>query len=122
LIIFSFLVFAADVLANVKFVHEKKLIGSYFDQISLDTGCICFGVADTIKALEMVHERALYFSATVISHPFSSLSFFAGRRRDPDCVGEPCREPLPLAEQQPGTVESYPVLARGPGVGQKVVR
>ncbi len=47
-------VVAADVLANVKFVHEKKLIGSYFDQISLDTGCICFGVADTVKALEMV--------------------------------------------------------------------
>ncbi|XP_032238751.1 eukaryotic peptide chain release factor subunit 1 isoform X2 [Nematostella vectensis] len=44
---------ASEVLANVKFIQEKKLIGRYFDEISQDTGKYCFGVADTLKALEM---------------------------------------------------------------------
>ncbi|BFY98628.1 hypothetical protein BsWGS_01668 [Bradybaena similaris] len=44
---------AADSLANVKFIQEKKLIGRYFDEISQDTGKYCFGVEDTLKALEM---------------------------------------------------------------------
>jgi len=42
-----------EVLANVKFIQEKKLIGTYFDEISQDTGKFCFGVEDTMKALEM---------------------------------------------------------------------
>ena len=44
---------SAEVLSNVKFIQEKKLIGRYFDEISQDTGKFCFGVADTLKALEM---------------------------------------------------------------------
>jgi peptide chain release factor subunit 1 len=44
---------AAESLANVKFIQEKKLIGNYFDQISQDTGKFCFGVDDTLRALEM---------------------------------------------------------------------
>jgi len=44
---------AAESLANVKFIQEKKLIGRYFDEISQDTGKYCFGVEDTLKALEM---------------------------------------------------------------------
>ncbi|XP_013379690.1 eukaryotic peptide chain release factor subunit 1 [Lingula anatina] len=44
---------ASDSLSNVKFIQEKKLIGRYFDEISQDTGKYCFGVEDTLKALEM---------------------------------------------------------------------
>lgn len=84
---------SAEVLSNVKFIQEKKLIGAlweiimlcylkimwlcvnndqlilstyygpclsalclsgrYFDEISQDTGKYCFGVEDTLKALEM---------------------------------------------------------------------
>ena len=43
----------ADLLTNVKFVHEKKIIGKFFEAISLDTGMITFGVDDTMKALEL---------------------------------------------------------------------
>ena len=43
---------AAESLANVKFIQEKKLIGRYFEEISQDTGKYCFGVVDTLKALE----------------------------------------------------------------------
>ncbi|KAI1303218.1 Eukaryotic peptide chain release factor subunit 1 [Halotydeus destructor] len=44
---------SAEVLSNVKFIQEKKLIGRYFDEISQDTGKYCFGIDDTLKALEM---------------------------------------------------------------------
>ncbi|XP_064465852.1 eukaryotic peptide chain release factor subunit 1 [Ornithodoros turicata] len=44
---------SAEVLSNVKFIQEKKLIGRYFDEISQDTGKYCFGVDDTLRALEM---------------------------------------------------------------------
>merc|ERR1711934_765062 len=44
---------AAPALGNVKFIHEKKLIGQYFEEIAQDSGKYCFGVEDTLKALEM---------------------------------------------------------------------
>ncbi|CDW89307.1 eukaryotic release factor 1 [Stylonychia lemnae] len=44
---------SADALTNVKFVAEKKLVSTFFEQISLDTGMIVFGVQDTMKALEL---------------------------------------------------------------------
>ncbi|KAF7323261.1 Eukaryotic peptide chain release factor subunit 1 [Mycena chlorophos] len=44
---------AADALANVKFVQEKRLIQKYFDEISQDTGKYCFGIDDTLKALDL---------------------------------------------------------------------
>jgi len=44
---------SADALSNVRFVEEKNLITKFFQEISLDTGMIVFGVNDTMKALEM---------------------------------------------------------------------
>ncbi|TBU24817.1 peptide chain release factor eRF/aRF subunit 1 [Dichomitus squalens] len=44
---------AAEALSNVKFVQEKRLIQRYFDEISQDTGKYCFGIDDTLKALEL---------------------------------------------------------------------
>ena len=44
---------SAESLSNVKFVQEKKLIQSYFNEISQDTGKFCFGVDDTLKALDL---------------------------------------------------------------------
>ena len=32
---------------------KKKLISKYFEHISQDTGKFCFGISDTLKALEM---------------------------------------------------------------------
>jgi len=43
----------AEALANVKFIQEKKLISRYFEEIAQDTGKYCYGVADTLYALEM---------------------------------------------------------------------
>lgn len=44
---------AAETLGNVKFIQEKKLIGKYFEEISQDTGRVCYGIDDTLKALEL---------------------------------------------------------------------
>lgn len=44
---------ASETLSNVKFIQEKKLIGKYFEEISQDSGKVCYGVEDTLKALEL---------------------------------------------------------------------
>lgn len=44
---------SAETLSNVKFIQEKKLIGKYFEEISQDTGKICYSIEDTLKALEL---------------------------------------------------------------------
>ena len=44
---------SAEVLTNVKFVQEKKLISTFFEEISQDTGKYCFGVEDTLRALDI---------------------------------------------------------------------
>ena len=44
---------SAETLSNVKFIQEKKLISTYFDEISQDTGKVCYGIDDTLKALEL---------------------------------------------------------------------
>ena len=44
---------SSDTLKGVKFVQEKKLIGRYFEEVALDTGKVCFGIHDTLKALDM---------------------------------------------------------------------
>lgn len=42
-----------DCLANVKFIREKKLLTAYFGEIAKETGRYCFGVKDTLSALEL---------------------------------------------------------------------
>jgi len=44
---------SSETLGNVKFIQEKKLIGQYFQEISQDTGKVCYGIEDTLKALEL---------------------------------------------------------------------
>lgn len=44
---------SAETLSNVKFVQEKKLLNTYFDEISQDTGKFCYGIDDTLKALDL---------------------------------------------------------------------
>ena len=40
-----------DVLKNVKFLHERKIIGRFFEEIAKDTGKYVFGIKDTYEAL-----------------------------------------------------------------------
>jgi len=53
---------AGEALANVKFVAEKQLLSQYYTEIAKDTGMYCFGVKDTIIALESsACERLIVF-------------------------------------------------------------
>jgi len=44
---------SSETLKNVKFVQEKKLIGKFLDEVAQDTGKFCFGIKDTMQALDM---------------------------------------------------------------------
>merc|ERR1740123_2890402 len=44
---------SSETLKNVKFIQEKRLITSFLDEVAQDTGKYCFGIHDTITALEM---------------------------------------------------------------------
>jgi peptide chain release factor subunit 1 len=44
---------SAEILSNVKFIQEKRLLGKYFDDIRQEPGKYVYGVDDTLKALEM---------------------------------------------------------------------
>ncbi|MCI21485.1 eukaryotic peptide chain release factor subunit 1-3-like, partial [Trifolium medium] len=44
---------SAEILSDVKFVQEKRLIGKYFEEIRQETGKYVYGVDDTLKALEI---------------------------------------------------------------------
>ncbi|KAI8869051.1 putative eukaryotic petide chain release factor subunit 1 [Ramicandelaber brevisporus] len=65
---------SAEVLANVKFVQEKKLLKQYFDEVSLDTGKYCFGIVDTLRALEMgaVETLIVYESLEILRYVFKN--------------------------------------------------
>ena len=43
---------AKDVLGNVRFVREKKVIEKFLQEVNMDTGKYCFGVEDTMVALD----------------------------------------------------------------------
>jgi peptide chain release factor subunit 1 len=44
---------SSETLKNVKFIQEKKLITQFMDQVAQDTGKFCFGIKDTMTALDM---------------------------------------------------------------------
>jgi len=59
---------AGETLKNVKFIQEKKLIGQFFEEIAQDTGKFCFGVQDTMRALDMgACETLMVFEDTPVS-------------------------------------------------------
>ncbi len=43
---------SSDTLRSVKFIHEKKVIGRFFDEIAKDTGKYVFGLKDTMESME----------------------------------------------------------------------
>lgn len=65
---------SADALANVKFVQEKKLLDEYFDEISQDTGKFCYGIDDTLKALDLgaVEKLIVFENLETIRYTFKN--------------------------------------------------
>lgn len=69
---------SAEVLSNVKFIQEKKLIGKYFEEISQDTGKYVFGVDDTMAALEMGAVETLIVWENLDINRYSLKNFATG--------------------------------------------
>merc|ERR1712151_1228748 len=44
---------SSQTLKNVKFLEEKKLVAKFLDEVAQDTGKYCFGIKDTMAALDM---------------------------------------------------------------------
>lgn len=44
---------ASVTLKNVKFIKQKKLIAKFLDEVAQDKGRFCFGIRDTMQALDM---------------------------------------------------------------------
>jgi peptide chain release factor subunit 1 len=43
---------SSDALRSVKFIHEKKVIGRFFEEIAKDSGKYVFGLKDTMESME----------------------------------------------------------------------
>jgi peptide chain release factor subunit 1 len=43
---------AADVLGNVRYIHEKQILEKFFEDISKEGGKTCYGYIETLKSLE----------------------------------------------------------------------
>jgi peptide subunit release factor 1 (eRF1) len=73
---------SADILKNVKFIQEKRLIGKYFEEIAQNTGKYVYGVDDTLKALDAgAVETLLVWENLDINHY---------TLKNPNTGGEPC--------------------------------
>lgn len=44
---------AAESMANTKFIREKQIVQAFMNEIAQDSNKYCFGIADTMSALEM---------------------------------------------------------------------
>jgi len=114
---------AADTLANVRFIREKKLLSRYFGEISQDTGKYCFGPKDTLAALEMgaVEELIVFenlsISRYVLKNPATQVETVsilnekqekqAENFRDPAGVELEVKEKTTLLEWLAGNFKSF---------------
>ncbi|KAI9324498.1 putative eukaryotic translational release factor 1 [Zopfochytrium polystomum] len=97
-----------DVLENVKFVQEKKLITRYFDEVAQDSGKYCFGVEDTMHALQLggVETLIVWEGLDVERYVFrrrsdgvEEVKYFAADVRKRDLIFESTGEEAEVAER-----------------------
>ncbi|KAF4397569.1 hypothetical protein G4B88_027309 [Cannabis sativa] len=105
---------SAEILSNVKFIQEKRLIGKYFEEISQDTGKYVFGVDDTLKALEMGAVETLIvwenldINRYVLKHGTTGEIIVKHLNKDQDNVQSHFRDPATAAELE--VQEKMPLL------------
>lgn len=70
---------SSDILSNVKFVQEKRLIGKFFEEISQDTSKYVFGVNDTLACLDMGAVETLLVWESLDCDRFELLNTTSGK-------------------------------------------
>jgi len=95
---------SADALSNVRFCEEKKMIQNFFEQISLDTGMIVFGVADTMKALELsALDKLLLYDEIEITRYEVTNPAKDGQKRTLYLTPTQAKDPKHLKDAETGT-------------------
>ncbi|KAJ3232617.1 Eukaryotic peptide chain release factor subunit 1-3 [Chytriomyces hyalinus] len=103
-----------EVLSNVKFIQEKKLIQKYFDEISQDTGRYCFGIEDTLKALDLgAVETLIVFEGLdvaryVLKNPATGEEIVKHLNKDQEAKRENFVDPETSTDLE--TVDKMPLL------------
>jgi len=88
---------SAERLKDVKFVKEKRLISSFFDEIAQDTGKYCFGIRDSLYACEagsvhtlIVYENLDYERFVVITPTGDKVLYYTtAQSQKPDAFKDP---------------------------------
>lgn len=101
---------AADCLLNVKFIREKKLLSAYFSEIAKDSGKYCFGVKDTLAALDMgaidelIVWETLDINRMVLKNKETSVErvvhWNERQEREPNALKEPDGTELEVVDKQ----------------------
>jgi len=88
---------SAEVLSNVRLIHEKQLLQRYLSEIDKNTGKICFGTQDTFKALEMgaVEVLICWEHLDIVRHVMPDKILYLTPKQEPDLTPV---ESMPLLE------------------------
>lgn len=99
---------SAEALSNVKFVQEKKLLNQYFDEISQDSGKFCYGIDDTLKALDsgaaeivIVYENLDLIRYTLKDSEGNESIAFAKKEAEKTFLVDKSGNELEIVEEQP---------------------
>ncbi|CAF1363894.1 unnamed protein product [Rotaria sordida] len=78
-----------ETLNNIKFIREKKVLARYFNKVSKDGSHYCFGVTDTLKALEMGSiETLIVWENFDVNHYFLRHSQMQEMKMTISCVDQ----------------------------------
>lgn len=70
---------ASDTLKNVKFIQEKKLVSKFLEEVAIDSGKYCYGMAQTIQGLEagavetLIVFEELEYTRIVLRNPHTDI-------------------------------------------------
>ena len=84
---------SSDALGNVKLLDEKKLLSTYFDQISQDTGKYVCSVEDTMTALELGAVETLILHEDLDMHRVTLTSHASKQTDDSSCGDDDANGP-----------------------------
>eukprot|EP01017_Pseudomicrothorax_dubius_P041872 TRINITY_DN675_c0_g2_i1.p1 TRINITY_DN675_c0_g2~~TRINITY_DN675_c0_g2_i1.p1 ORF type:complete len:388 (+),score=145.01 TRINITY_DN675_c0_g2_i1:36-1199(+) len=87
---------ARETMTNVKFMQERKIISSFFEEIARDTGMVVYGVQDVFNAIELnALERILLYEDLNVNRVIMRIKDPSQQQNKKDENGEEVEEELP---------------------------
>lgn len=94
---------SSDMLANVKFVQEKRLIAKFFEEISQDSGKYVFGVKDTLMCLDMGAVETLIVWESMDCDRYELLNTTTGKTEVKHLTSEQAKDTQHFKDPESGT-------------------